>query len=160
MPGSIEEVFHNLFNNIRHFFIILFAASENSHLHIIRMKIAFFIGIGGFIGSVSRYYIARFVQTTSFSSFPFGTLTVNLIGCLLIGLVYGFSEKGLLINPDLRLFLTVGILGGFTTFSTFSTESFFLLRDGQIIWFLSYSAASVAFSIFAVFAGFLISKLF
>ena len=123
------------------------------------MKTALFIGLGGFIGSVSRYYLARMIQITVLSAFPFGTLTVNILGSFLIGLVYGFSEKGLLIHPEIRLFLTVGILGGFTTFSTFSSENFYMIRDGQITWFILYSAASVAFSILAVFAGFLISKI-
>lgn len=122
------------------------------------MKTLLFIGIGGFIGSVSRYLLARAVQVFMISSFPFGTITVNILGSLLIGLIYGFSERGILIDPQLRLFLTVGICGGFTTFSTFSAESFYLLRDGQYLWFMAYSFFSISLCLLAVFLGFIVSK--
>ena len=118
-----------------------------------------FIGLGGFIGTVSRFLLAKAVQSSILSSFPYGTLAVNLIGSFFIGLLYGISERGVLINPELRLFLTVGICGGFTTFSTFSAESFYLLRDGQFVWFLSYSLASIGLCLLAVFSGFLIAKI-
>jgi fluoride exporter len=122
------------------------------------MKTLLFIGIGGFIGSVSRYLLARAVQVFMISSFPFGTITVNILGSLLIGLIYGLSERGVLIDPQLRLFLTVGICGGFTTFSTFSAESFYLLRDGQYLWFMAYAFLSISLCLLAVFLGFIISK--
>ena len=122
------------------------------------MRTLLLIGLGGFIGSVSRFLLARAVQTSMLSSFPFGTLAVNILGSLLIGLIYGYSEKDILIDPEIRLFLTVGICGGFTTFSTFSAESFYLLRDGEFLWFLAYTLLSVILCILAVSLGFLISK--
>ena len=122
------------------------------------MKTLLLIGIGGFIGSVSRYLLARAVQVFMVSSFPFGTITVNILGSLLIGLIYGFSDRGILIDPQLRLFLTVGICGGFTTFSTFSAESFYLIRDGQYLWFMAYSIFSISLCLLAVFLGFIVSK--
>lgn len=122
------------------------------------MRLILFIGLGGFIGTVSRFLLARAVQTSILSSFPYGTLAVNILGSLIIGLIYGYSERDILIDPELRLFLTVGICGGFTTFSTFSAESFYLLRDGQYLWFLSYTLLSVTLCILAVSLGFLISK--
>ncbi len=124
------------------------------------MRTLLFIGMGGFIGSVLRYTMARYVQASVLSSFPFGTLTVNVAGCLLLGIIYGILEKGTLISPDLRLMLTVGVCGGFTTFSTFSAENFFLLRDGQIFYFLLYTFSSVFFCLLAVYLGYVISKLF
>ena len=124
------------------------------------MKTLLYIGIGGFVGSVVRYLLAKSIQTGVLSSFPYGTLTVNILGCLVIGLIYGVLERGILISPELRLFLTVGICGGFTTFSTFSSESFFLIRDGQIVHFIIYTVISVLFCLIAVFTGYLFSKLF
>ena len=92
----------------------------------------FAIGIGGFLGSISRYLISGFVQDISRSvSFPYGTFAVNSIGCLMIGFVSQLAEtKGFL--PDLsRSFVIIGFLGGFTTFSAFGNETFNLLRDGE-----------------------------
>jgi len=123
------------------------------------MKTLLFIGLGGFLGSIARYLLAKSVQTGILSSFPYGTLTVNILGCLIIGLIYGMLEKGILIAPEVRLFLTVGICGGFTTFSTFSSESFFMIRDGKITYFIIYTFISIMFCLLAVFAGHLFSKL-
>ncbi len=117
------------------------------------------IGTGGFIGSVSRYYFSRIVQQAFLSSFPYGTFVVNVIGCLLIGLIFGIAEKSTWFTPEWRLFLTVGLCGGFTTFSTFASESFNLLRDGQFFHFLIYNSSSILLGITAVYFGHLITKL-
>ena len=117
------------------------------------------IGTGGFIGSVLRFYVSKLIQNVFLSSFPYGTFLVNVIGCLFIGLVFGIAEKGTWLTPEWRLFLTVGLCGGFTTFSTFSSESFQLLRDGQLIHLFTYSALSVLLGLLAVYLGYLISKL-
>lgn len=118
------------------------------------MKILFAIGLGSFIGGVSRYLISGLVQAKTAGTFPFGTFTVNITGCLLIGIVYGFADKGQM-STDWRLFLATGILGGFTTFSAFSYETFDLLRNGHITTALSYVAASIFMGILATFTGFL-----
>lgn len=98
------------------------------------------VGLGGFIGSVLRYLASlAFVQHTS-SSFPFATLTVNVLGCFLIGLIVALGERWTFLTPEWRIFLTTGLCGGFTTFSTFSYESFGLLQDGQFL-FLSVNIA-------------------
>ncbi|MFO7924602.1 MAG: fluoride efflux transporter CrcB [Bacteroidales bacterium] len=94
------------------------------------MKIILAIGTGSFIGGVLRYLLSQLVQTKFLSTFPFGTLTVNIIGCFLIGLVFGLTDRGNL-TQEWRLFLATGVLGGFTTFSAFSIESLSLFRDGQ-----------------------------
>ena len=88
------------------------------------LRTLLFIGMGSFIGGIARFLLARWVQGGTGSSFPFGTLAVNVLGCLAIGLLYGIFERGNLMNPDLRLFLTVGLCGGFTTFSRSFTKTF------------------------------------
>jgi CrcB protein len=93
------------------------------------------------------------------SSFPFGTFTVNLIGCLLIGIIFGLSERTSWINDEWRIFLTVGFCGGFTTFSTFANENMALLRDGNFLHFTLYTGLSVFLGLAAVYFGNAITKL-
>src|SRR5579863_3447903 len=114
------------------------------------MRIALMIGAGGFIGSVCRYLLAQAVQGRFLSAFPFGTLTVNIVGCFVIGLIFAASDKGVL-SAEWRLFLATGICGGFTTFSAFSIETVSLLRGGQMGYALSYVAASVLLGLSATF---------
>ena len=111
------------------------------------------------MGSVARYFISKFVQETSFSSFPFGTFVVNIIGCLLIGFIIGIAEKGTWMTPEWRLFLMVGLCGGFTTFSTFASENLGMLRDGQFNYVLIYTTMSVLIGFTAVFIGHIASKI-
>jgi CrcB protein len=122
-------------------------------------KYVVLIGTGGFIGSVLRFYVSRLVQDFFLSSFPYGTSVVNVIGCLLIGFIYGIAEKGTWLTPEWRIFLTVGLCGGFTTFSTFSSENFQLLRDGQFMQAILYTSSSVLLGFLAVYSGYVISKL-
>ena len=121
------------------------------------MKILLMIGLGSFIGGTSRYLVTLAIQNKFLSTYPFGTLAVNIIGCFLIGLVYGLSEKGN-INVEWRLFLATGILGGFTTFSSFSNETVSMLRDAQYWQAFSYIASSVIIGLAATFAGILLIK--
>jgi CrcB protein len=123
------------------------------------MKLILTIGAGSFIGGILRYLLSQFIQTKFLSTFPFGTLSVNIIGCLAIGLIYGLSDRGNL-TQEWRLFLATGICGGFTTFSSFSNETFGLLRDGQYLYAFTYILASVIFGLLATFAGFSIIKIF
>ncbi|MFO7656772.1 MAG: fluoride efflux transporter CrcB [Bacteroidales bacterium] len=123
------------------------------------MKILMAIGTGSFIGGVLRYLIAEFVQTRHLTSFPIGTLTVNLIGCFIIGIVFGLADKGNL-TQEWRLFLATGLLGGFTTFSAFSIETIGMLRDGQFWSAAAYIFLSVILGLFVAFLGILIIKLF
>jgi CrcB protein len=123
-------------------------------------RILIIIGTGGFIGSIARYLSQQFFQKHFPSSFPFGTLWVNLTGCFIIGFIYGLSEKGNLLTPEWRLFLATGICGGFTTFSTFAFENIGLLRDGEYLYFSLYTVGSVAGGIIAAFIGVWITKLF
>ena len=117
------------------------------------------IGTGGFLGSISRFMASRFVQDYFPSSFPVGTFIVNVTGCFLIGLIYGFSEKSSLLTTGWKMFLAVGFCGGFTTFSTFANENLALLRDGEFLHFLLYTGLSVFLGITATFIGVIITKI-
>ena len=117
------------------------------------------IGIGSFIGGVLRYLISEFVQTRYLTNFPIGTLTVNIIGCFIIGIVFELADKGNL-TQEWRLFLATGLLGGFTTFSAFSIETIGMLRDGQFWSAAAYIILSVILGLFVAFIGISIIKLF
>ena len=122
------------------------------------LRTLLFIGMGSFIGGIARFLLARWVQGGTGSSFPFGTLAVNVLGCLAIGLLYGIFERGNLMNPDLRLFLTVGLCGGFTTFSTFSLETLELIEGGQYTIAGAYALASVVLCVAGVLAGKMLAR--
>jgi len=89
------------------------------------------IAIGGALGSVARYLFSSAVLRATGSLFPVGTFAVNVVGCFVFGAIAGASEQRVQLTPELRLFLLVGVLGGFTTFSSYAFESFSLIRDGQ-----------------------------
>ena len=112
------------------------------------------IGIGGFAGAVLRYLAAGWVQRASGSvSFPYGTLAVNVIGCVLIGALSYLADARGLLPAEARLFLFVGVLGGFTTFSTFGLETLNLLRDGELLVATLNVSANVVLCLGAVWAG-------
>lgn len=112
------------------------------------------IGTGGFIGSVLRYLLSGAAQTLSQSiAFPYGTLTVNILGCLCVGVLSELIENRGLLGPDVRAFMIIGILGGFTTFSAFGNETLNLLRDGQRAASGLNVAAHLALCLGAVWLG-------
>ncbi|PIO49046.1 MAG: fluoride efflux transporter CrcB [[Chlorobium] sp. 445] len=121
------------------------------------MKTVLIIGVGSFIGGTLRYLVAQQVQKNFLSTFPFGTLSVNIVGCFLIGLVFALSDRGNL-SQEWRLFLATGICGGFTTFSAFSNETIALLRDGQFLYAGLYVTSSVTLGLVATFLGYMILK--
>ena len=116
------------------------------------MKIVLLVGLGSFIGGISRYLVTLFVQNKILSTFPYGTMAVNIIGCFLIGAIYALSERGNW-NPECRIFLATGIMGGFTTFSSFSNETVGMLRDAEYWPAFSYVALSVVIGLAATFGG-------
>jgi len=124
------------------------------------LKSILIVGFGGFIGTVARFLTSRYFQENVTSFFPWSTLIINIIGSLLIGIIFGISEKGDFMSPDVRLFLTVGICGGFTTFSTFSNDAFLLLRQEEWIRFAFYTSMSFFLGLLAVYGGRIIIKLF
>jgi CrcB protein len=92
------------------------------------------VGSGGFLGALSRYGLSGLVHRhMPLTTFPYGTLVVNLLGCLLIGLLTGLGEARQVFGPEVRLFALIGLLGGFTTFSTFGYETFAMIRDSEYV---------------------------
>ena len=112
---------------------------------------------GGAIGTLARYSVSGVVHRWFGSSFPFGTLAVNLIGSLIIGFLWGLFEREAL-TPNIRSFLFIGVLGGFTTFSSFSLETYNLLRDGETKWALVNILANNIVGLLLVFAGLVLAR--
>lgn len=110
-------------------------------------------GLGGFIGTALRFGVTRFFQVYYPSGFPWGTFSVNILGSLIIGILFGLSEKGELMSPEWRIFLTVGLCGGFTTFSSLSLDAFILMQDREWLRFIAYTGLSFTLGLFAVYLG-------
>jgi CrcB protein len=100
-----------------------------------------------------------FSKIVSTPFIPYGTLTVNFLGCLLIGMVYGVSERFHLLSPQWRLFLATGVCGGFTTFSAFAYENIIMLQQSNLLGFTFYCVISLLLCLMAVFAGLSIIKI-
>lgn len=113
------------------------------------------VGCGGFFGAVLRYGLGGLVhRSPALAGFPFGTLAVNVTGCLLIGVTAAAAESRQLFGPEARLFLMVGVLGGFTTFSTFGYETLALARDGEVLRAAVNVAGNVVLGLTAVWIGY------
>lgn len=125
----------------------------------IKLLLTIFIGSG--LGGVCRYLATKSIEkitlraipATTATLLPWGTLTVNIAGCFIIGLIYGITAKNIDITQQTRTFLTVGFCGGLTTFSTFSHENLTLLTDGHPAIAAIYAAASIALGLLAAYAG-------
>lgn len=117
------------------------------------------IGTGGFAGSVARYFLSRLNLSISFFSIPVGTLLVNVSGCLVIGFLTGIAGKSEILTAEWRLFLMVGLCGGFTTFSTFAGENLMLLHNGQIASLFLYTGLSLFLGFMAVYLGYLLTNI-
>ena len=118
------------------------------------------VGIGGFIGAVFRFLLSGFVhRLVPLSEFPFGTLAVNVVGCLLIGLLNGLAETRQVIGPELRLFLMIGMLGGFTTFSAFGYETLELIRDAEVSRAMGNVFLQVFLGLVAVWLGDMLGRI-
>lgn len=122
------------------------------------MQQVLLVGAGGFVGSVLRYLVSTGVQRTfSESWLPYGTLLVNIVGCFAIGLLAGLADSRQVLNPEARLVLMVGLLGGFTTYSTFAYDALALLRGVGILSAVAYVALHIVIGIAAVWLGHLIT---
>ena len=117
------------------------------------------VGFGGFIGSVARYLLSGTMTKWFPTTFPIGTFTVNVAGCLLIGVIYGLASRFGWLTQEWKLFLATGICGGFTTFSAFALEGFRLIEIPEYWTFATYTLLSVIFCLLAVFFGVSLSKL-
>ena len=115
------------------------------------------VGAGSFIGGIARYLVSLAMKGIS-KGFPWATILVNLLGCLIIGLLWGFLSRNASESTSWGLFLTVGLCGGFTTFSTFSKEALTMLQTGQIWGFASYIALSILAGIALVAIGYYIGR--
>ncbi len=114
----------------------------------------FCVGMGGFLGAILRYAISGQVQNWSKSiDFPYGTLVVNILGCLAIGLLSYLSETRGMFSAEVRLCVFIGLLGSFTTYSTFSNEAMTLLGDGKHLAALAYISAHLFLGLGAVWLG-------
>ena len=112
------------------------------------------VGLGGFAGAVSRYLLGGWVLHHAMAArFPWSTFTVNVLGCLVMGLLSGMIERLEWFTPQMRLLLLTGLLGGFTTFSAFGLETVFLLRRGEVLIAVAYALSSVAVCVTAVWVG-------
>ncbi len=117
------------------------------------------VGIGSGLGGICRYLLSL-MMPLAVNSFPWGTFTANIVGCLFIGVLWGVTSRLESLSPTFSLFLMVGFCGGFTTFSTFSKESLALLQANDYLLFLFYATGSVILGLTAVATGYAMAKLF
>ena len=117
------------------------------------MKELFIIGVGGALGSIGRYLMQVVIDRYITVSFPLGTMLVNISGCFLIGLFYGFCQRYAWMSLEWRLFLITGLCGGYTTFSSYSYEAIGLLKQGNYSYFFLYVAGSVVLGLLATAGG-------
>lgn len=116
------------------------------------------VGIGSFFGGGLRFLVSKWTQTIDLLSLPLGTMTVNILGCFLIGFLSGLPVEGRFLTPQAKLLLTTGFCGGFTTFSTFMNENDALLKDGNYLSLSLYVGLSLALGFLAVVAGHQLAK--
>jgi CrcB protein len=118
------------------------------------MKEILLVALGGAVGSVGRFKLSGLVLHHTIDwRFPAGTFVVNVLGCLMAGLLAGLAEEHDLISPEARLLLFTGVLGGFTTFSAFGLETMFLLRKGEVAIAAANVGLSVALGLAALWVG-------
>lgn len=123
------------------------------------MRLILAVGMGGFVGAVARYLVGGWVQRLLPAAFPYGTLAVNLLGSLALGAVFELGTARGALAPELRLVLGVGVMGAFTTFSTFSLETFNLLREGSLMLAGVNVAANLVLCLAAVWLGIVLVRL-
>ena len=118
------------------------------------------VGSGGFIGALARYGLSGLVhRQVPFATFPYGTMAVNLLGCCAIGVIAGLAESRQLFGPEFRTFALIGVLGGFTTFSTFGYETFAMLRDAEYLRVAANVGVHVVLGLALVWLGYALTTL-
>lgn len=118
------------------------------------------VGAGSCLGGMARYLLSVAVQTRAGGLFPWGTFAVNLAGCLVLGFLYGMLDRGFQLSAPMKLFLTVGFCGGFTTFSTFVNENYLLFTHPAPAIAMIYAAATFVAGLFLLYAGYLAARFF
>ena len=121
------------------------------------MKSFLLVFLGGGLGSTLRYLVASAMNQYS-KVLPFGTFTVNILGCLLIGMILGYAQRENTLTSNQTLLLATGFCGGFTTFSAFANENLELIKNGEIFNFSVYTIGSILVGVLAVFIGFYITN--
>jgi CrcB protein len=116
------------------------------------------VGTGGFIGSVMRYLVQFYVEKVMSSTFPMGTLIANVAGSFIIGMVFAIAEKGNLMSSEWRIFLTVGICGGFTTFSAFAYNNFTMIKENSFGQLLYNIGGNLFLGVLAVYLGYILIR--
>lgn len=124
----------------------------------VALRMLWYIAVGSALGGVGRYLVSGAVQRLMGTLFPAGTLLVNLTGSFLLGLILRYAIETPTLTPELRAFLTIGLCGGYTTFSTFSYETMMLLEHGEWTRAGLYAALSVALAVAATALGFLAAR--
>ena len=122
------------------------------------MNLIIAIFLGGGCGALSRYLIIDQINKFSSNSFPYGTTLVNVLGAFLIGIIYYLLISKIIINEQLKVFITIGFLGGFTTFSSFNLDFFKLIESGNIFLAIVYALASFLITIVAFYIGYSLTK--
>lgn len=131
-------------------------------IHILykKMKEVLIVSIGSFFGGGMRYWVSKLVQSCTVIAFPFGTMAVNVAGCLIIGFLSGLNwREGGWMSPSAKLLLTTGFCGGFTTFSTFMNEGAGLMKEENYVYMMLYLFGSLALGLIAVLAGHYLAKM-
>lgn len=117
------------------------------------------IAMGGALGAVSRFLVGNFVSKLTHSSLPWGTFSINILGCLFMGFLMTVIMERELLPAAWRLFLCIGFLGGFTTFSSFGYEALTLLAEGALLQAFAYAAGSVLLGLAAAYIGVVLARL-
>jgi CrcB protein len=118
----------------------------------------FLIGLAGLTGTLGRYWLSGVVARRYGETFPLGTLTVNLVGCFLVGLLFYLMQERYLVNENVRSIILIGLLGGFTTFSSLGLQTFTLIRDHEIALAALNVVASNVLGVFLVWAGYTLAR--
>lgn len=117
------------------------------------------IGLAGFIGTLSRYWLSGVVARRYGETFPMGTLVVNLVGCFLVGLLFYLLQERFLVNQTVRTVILIGFLGGFTTFSSFGLQTFTLLQDGEFALAALNVLGANVIGLILVWAGYTLARI-
>ena len=124
------------------------------------MQKTILIALAGLVGTLLRYWLSELVARQHGETFPWGTMVVNLLGCLMAGVVFFLAQERLLLSPTVRTVIMIGLLGGFTTFSSYGLQTFTLLRDGEFGQGILNVAASNILGLFMVWVGYVLGRVF